>query len=93
MSQKPTKGKRSVPLTVNLRAGDNTPGEALGLGGGLPKGMAWGKRLGWTEAVRTTGACRGAWTTASSSLQGARASSLSRDCETDEVELASSKSS
>lgn len=60
----------------------------------LAKGaVAWGRRPGWMEAVRTTGACRATWTTASSSLQGARASSLSKDWEMDDVELTSSKSS
>lgn len=45
------------------------------------------------EGVRTTGAWRGTWTMASSSLDDGRASSLSRDCEMDDVELASSRSS
>lgn len=60
----------------------------------LAKGaVVWGKTPGWMDGVRTTGACRATGTTASSSLQGARVSSFSKDWEMDEVELTSSKSS
>lgn len=88
-----SQGKDSSYLTVFL------PEVPITAGGpeirwDLAKGaVVWGKTPGWMDGVRTTGACRATGTTASSSLQGARVSSFSKDWEMDEVELTSSKSS